>query len=133
MNKVNPVVLFDGVCNLCNSSINFIIDRDKSGYFKFAALQTDTGRQLLSQYNLPAQDYKSIVLIQNNRVYTKSTAILHLCKRMSGLWPLFYGFIILPKFLRDPLYDVVAKNRYDWFGKLDSCKIPTKELESRFI
>lgn len=133
MNKVNPVVLFDGVCNLCNSSINYIIDRDKSGYFKFAALQTDAGKQLLSQYNLPAQDYKSIVLIQNNRVYSKSTAVLHICKRMSGLWPLFYGFIILPKFLRDPLYDVVAKNRYHWFGKLDSCKIPTKELASRFI
>lgn len=133
MDKSKAIVLFDGVCNLCNSSVNFIIDRDKAQYFKFAALQSESGRKLLSQFNLPEHQYQSIILIQKDHIYDRSSAALRICKSLRGIWPLLYALIIIPEFLRDPFYDFIAHNRYRWFGRTDSCRVPTKELANRFI
>jgi len=134
MDGISKVILFDGVCNICNSSVNFIIDRDPKKEFRFAALQSETGQRLLS--SIPAtslQDFDSVVLIEGDRVYKKSTAALRIARRLPGIWSWLYIFIIIPKFLRDPVYDLIANNRYRWFGKKDSCRIPTPELRSRFL
>lgn len=127
------IVLFDGVCNLCNSSVNFIIDNDPKGLFKFGALQSAEGQKMLAEYNLEADKFKSIVLIYNNKVYHKSTAALMIARRLTGLWPLLYAFIIVPPFIRHAVYDFIAKNRYKWYGKQDTCRIPTPELKERFL
>ncbi len=125
------IVFFDGVCNFCNSSINFIIRNDKKGYFHFAALQSETAARLIPEINLEVPE--SVVLKEGLKIYTKSTAALRIAKRMDGLWPVFYLFIIIPKFLRDPLYDIIGRNRYRWFGKKESCMIPGPDIRSRFI
>ena len=131
--KNNPIILFDGVCNFCNSSVNFVIDRDKKSIIKFAALQSEAGQQLLRQLNLPTVQFNSFVLIEAGKVYTASTAALKVSKYLAALWPLLYGFIIVPKFLRDGIYNWIAKNRYKWFGKKDQCMIPGAEVRSRFL
>ena len=128
-----PVVLFDGVCNLCDSAVQFIIKHDKKNNFLFASLQSETGQKLLQQYNLPLSDFNSFILIQNNRPYTKSTGALKVAKKLNALWPILYLFIIVPKFIRDGVYNWVAKNRYKWFGKKDECMIPTQQLKARFL
>ena len=128
-----PVVLFDGVCNLCESSVQFIIRNDKAGKFRFASLQSAYAETNLSLGSIVKDDdLKSIILQQGNELKTKSTAVLTIAKDLSGLWPVLYVFIVVPKFLRDWIYDIVAKNRYRWFGKKDQCMIPTPELRSRF-
>lgn len=129
----SAVILFDGVCNFCNTSINFVIKHDKKNYFRFAPLQSETGKQLLQQFEAGELPLDSIVLIENNKLYKQSTAILKIAKQLGGAYPLIYGFVILPRFLRDALYKYVAKNRYKWFGKKDSCMIPTKEIREKFI
>lgn len=131
--KNHGIILFDGVCNLCNGSINFIIDRDKNRYFKFAALQSDAGNRYLKEYNLPDSVFQTIVLVENEKYYTRSTAALRIVRKMDGAWPLLYGFIIIPPFIRNFLYNLIAKNRYRWFGKSETCRIPTPELESLFL
>ena len=127
------IILFDGVCNLCNGSVNFILDRDKKNRFKFASLQSAEAQELLKAFHLPTDVYESIILIQNGKLRKKSSAILHICRQLDGLWPLLFGFIILPGFMRDFAYDVIAKNRYKWFGRSESCRIPTPELRKRFL
>ena len=127
------VILFDGVCNLCDSAVNFIIDHDKKGVFKFAALQSPYGRQTLEKLGLNTHEFNSMVLISNERVYQKSTAALKIAKKLNGLWPLLYIFMIIPAFIRHAFYDVIAKNRYKWWGRKDRCKIPTPELKQRFL
>jgi len=129
----NPIILFDGVCNFCNSSVNFVIDSDKKKVIKFAALQSEAGQQLLQQYHLPTSEFNSFVFIEAGKVYTASTAALKVCKYLTALWPLLYGFIIVPKFIRDGIYNWISKNRYKWFGKKDQCMIPTPEVRSRFL
>ena len=131
MNK--PIVLFDGVCNLCNGAVKFIIKHDKTNALQFAALQSETGQKLLAQYNFPVNELSSFVLIENNKAYDRSTGALRVVKKFTGLWPLLYGFIIVPKVLRDGVYNLVGKNRYKWFGKKDACMIPTPELKARFL
>ena len=131
--KESPVILFDGVCNFCNGAVNFIIQRDKKSLLKFAALQSEAGRKLLQRFNLPTDELSSIILIEDGNVYTQSSAALKLCKYLSGLWPLIYGFIIVPLFIRDGIYKWIAKNRYKWFGKKDHCMIPTQEVRTRFL
>ncbi|WP_421870523.1 thiol-disulfide oxidoreductase DCC family protein [Marinoscillum sp.] len=126
------VILFDGVCNLCNGSVNFIIDRD-GGHFKFASLQSDEAQTLLSRRNLSDNQLESIVLVEPSAVYYKSDAALRIAGKLSGLWPVMKVFIILPRGLRDFFYDIIAKNRYKWFGKRDSCRMPTPELRDRFL
>ena len=131
--KESPVILFDGVCNFCNGAVNFIIQRDKKSLIKFAALQSEAGRKLLQRFNLPTDELSSIILIEDGNVFTQSSAALKLCKYLSGLWPLMYGFIIVPLFIRDGIYKWIAKNRYKWFGKKDHCMIPTQEVRTRFL
>jgi predicted DCC family thiol-disulfide oxidoreductase YuxK len=127
------IILFDGVCNFCNSTINFVIKRDKKGIIKFAPLQSATGQQLLAQYNLPTNDMKSFVFIDEGVAYTQSTAAIKVCKYLGGLWPICKAFYVVPKFIRDAAYNVVAKNRYKWFGQMDTCMIPTPDVKSRFL
>lgn len=131
-------ILFDGVCNFCNASINFIIDRDSKGTFKFAALQSGVGQELLKKFGLKTSDsesctFDSIVAIEGDKVYQKSDAALEIARRMDGIWKIFYVFKIIPTFLRNPVYDLVARNRYRIFGRTDACRIPTPELKARFL
>ena len=128
-----PIILFDGVCNLCNSSVQFVIQHDRANKFLFAALQSQTGQALLQQYNLPQQGFDSFVLIQNEKVFLRSTAALHVAKQLNGPAKLLYGFIIVPAFIRNTVYNFIAKNRYKWFGKKESCMMPTPTLQSRFL
>ncbi|MBL0355804.1 MAG: thiol-disulfide oxidoreductase DCC family protein [Chitinophagaceae bacterium] len=128
-----PVILFDGVCNLCNGAINLTIKCDKKNRIKFAALQSEAGRQLAKQYGLPENDLRTFLLIENRKVYSRSTAALRVCRLLPGMWPLCYGFIIVPAFIRNGIYDLVAKHRYKWFGRRDQCMIPTPELRARFL
>ena len=129
----HSIILFDGVCNLCNSSINFVIKRDKDNQFKFATLQEETGQLLLKRYSIDTLDTDSIILIENGKAYAKSTAALRVARKLSSAWPLMYGFLIIPAFIRNWVYDYIAKNRYKWYGKQDSCMIPTPELKSKFL
>ncbi len=128
-----PIILFDGVCNFCNSAVNFIIKRNSKSNIMFAAMQSDAGQQLLVKYNLPLADMQSFIFIENGIVYKQSTGALKVCRHLRGLWPLCYNFIIVPKLIRDGLYNWVARNRYTWFGKRPVCMIPTVELKSRFL
>lgn len=127
------IILFDGVCNLCNSSVNFIIDRDKNDKFRFAALQSEEGREELNKIGMDDQYLDSIVLIKNGRLYKKSTAALLIAKELSGLWPILIIFRIVPNFLRNFVYDLIAKNRYSWFGKQDECRLPSPDLKAKFL
>jgi predicted DCC family thiol-disulfide oxidoreductase YuxK len=127
------IILFDGVCNLCNSSVNFIIDRDPGNKFRFASLQSEAGQTLLKKYNLPTESFSTITLIQNDKIYTRSTAVLKIVREFPGAWKLLYIFIAIPKPIRDFLYNIVANNRYKWFGKKDSCRLPTPELRAKFL
>jgi predicted DCC family thiol-disulfide oxidoreductase YuxK len=127
------IVLFDGICNLCNGAINFIIDHDPKGKFKFAALQSDFGQQKLAELGYDQKDLDSLVLLEDEQVYKKSTAALKIANELNGLYPMLYLLIILPPFIRDAVYDLIARNRYKWFGKRDTCRMPTPELRSRFV
>ncbi|KAA1246391.1 thiol-disulfide oxidoreductase DCC family protein [Aquimarina sp. RZ0] len=128
------IILFDGVCNLCNGAINFIIKRDKNTVFRYASLQSEVGVKLAKELNIDTSKLDSILLIDPKvGYYHKSTAALHIAKQLSGGYPLFSVFLFFPKFLRDFVYDIIAKNRYKWFGKRESCVIPTPELKSLFI
>ena len=136
MDKLNSkydIILFDGVCNLCNSSVNFVIRHDKKNQFKFAALQSDIGEKLGEEYGIDPMKTDSILFISNNKHFIKSTAALKIARRLSGGYPLFYGLMIIPTFLRNWVYDYIAKNRYKWYGKKESCMIPAKELKSKFL
>ncbi|MGI9594425.1 MAG: thiol-disulfide oxidoreductase DCC family protein [Patiriisocius sp.] len=135
MNKqsTHSIILFDGVCNLCNGAVNFVIKRDNSNVFKFAPLQENSEIFLLKKYAIDPQKLDTIILIENDRVYLKSTAALRISKKMSNLWPLLYVCIVLPKFLRDAVYDYIAKNRYAWFGKNDQCMIPSPATKDKFL
>lgn len=127
------IILFDGVCNLCNGAVVFIIKRDKKDCYRFAALQSDTGREYTAGYRVDTSETDSMVLIENDRCHTKSSAALRIARHLSGAYPLLYGFIILPKGIRDRLYDIIANNRYRWFGRKDRCMIPTPELKKKFL
>jgi predicted DCC family thiol-disulfide oxidoreductase YuxK len=128
-----PVLLFDGVCNLCNNVVNFTIKHDPQANFSFASLQSESGQKLLREFNLPTKDFDSFVFVEKGKYFTKSTAALKVVRGLKGLWPLLYGFIIIPAPLRDLAYSYVAKNRYKWFGKKEMCMIPTPDLKKRFL
>lgn len=128
------IVLFDGVCNLCSSSIQFIIKRDKKNQFVFGSLQGKAGEKYLTRFNRGAvDDYSSFMLVEGKRLYTRSTGALRMLKHLGGGWQLFYAFIIVPKFIRDAVYNLVARNRYKWFGRKHTCWVPTPELKARFL
>ena len=127
------LVLFDGICNLCNSSVQFIISRDHHAHFVFASLQSDEGQRVLNEFGLPTSDFDSFVYISDGKVYQRSAGALHVLKDLGGFWKVMYLFIIVPRPIRDFIYDIVARNRYRWFGKRDSCMVPTPELRKRFL
>ena len=127
------IILFDGVCNLCNGAVTFVIKRDPKDRFRFAALQSEIGEELIHKYGLKDKGLDSIVLIEGEEAFVKSSAALRIARKLSGLWPLLYVFTILPRFLRDPFYNLIARNRYAWYGKRESCMIPTPELRAKFI
>ena len=128
----HKVILFDGVCNLCNSSVNFVIRNDKKDVFKFAPIQSDFGKIALKKHHINSKDTDSIILIDDDNYYIKSSAALYIAKNLSGAYPLLFCFMLVPKFMRNWVYDVVAKNRYKWYGKKENCMIPTPELIDKF-
>lgn len=130
--KAQPIIFFDGVCNLCNASVQFVIDRDKENYFKFTALQSDYAKEVLSNFDFNSSALNSILLLEDGKIYTKSSSVLRIVKKLNGFWPLLYSFYIVPKFLRDWVYDIIAKNRYKWWGKQENCRVPTPELKTKF-
>ena len=131
--KQKSIILFDGVCNLCNGAIQFVITRDRNNKFIFASLQSSSGQDLLLKFGLNISDFDSFVLIANQQYYTKSTAALKVAQELGGIWQLLYCFIIIPKFIRDGIYDFVSRNRYKWFGKKDQCMLPTPALKEKFL
>ena len=127
------VVFFDGVCNLCNSSVQVVLKNDRNHYFQFASLQSDFAKSELPANLVNDTNLKSIVLKKGDRVLTKSSAALNIAKSMDGLWSILYIFMIIPKPIRDFVYNIIAENRYKWFGKQDSCMLPSPEYANRFI
>lgn len=126
-------MLFDGVCNLCNATVQFIIEHDPGARFRFAALDSDAARELAAGCGVHAALPDSVVLIEDGKLYTRSSAALRVARRLRFPWPLLYGLIVVPRPLRDVVYAWIARNRYSWFGKRDSCMLPTPELRSRFL
>lgn len=128
-----PILLFDGVCNLCNGFVQFIIKRDPKATFRFTALQSEAGQQLLQEAKLPTKELSTVVLWENGKFYTHSDVPLRVVRHLSLGWRVFIIFKILPKFIRNNIYNWIAQNRYRWFGKKESCMIPTPELKARFL
>ena len=128
-----PIILFDGICNLCNNAVQFVLKHDKKKLFRFASLQSDFGKSILIKYALPTDNFNSFVLILNGKAYTKSTAALSVAKMLSGPIKLLYGFIVVPAFIRNGVYNVIANNRYKWFGKKESCMLPSPDVAARFL
>ena len=126
------VVLFDGVCNLCNGFVQFVIARDPRARFRFGTLQSDAAASVLRHLGVQGPMPDSVVLIEDERVYVRSTAALRIARALRFPWPLAYGLIAVPRPLRDWVYDVVARRRYRWFGRSDVCMVPTPELRARF-
>mgnify|MGYP003532219804 CR=1 FL=1 len=127
------IILFDGVCNLCESSVQMVLKKDKKAYFHFASLQGKTGQSLLQVYGLQGNDLKSFVLIENGVAYTRSTAALRVTRHLSGSLKWLHPLIILPTWLRNGVYDLIAANRYRWFGKKNECWLPRPEWKNRFL
>ncbi|MNW36350.1 hypothetical protein D3C74_133630 [compost metagenome] len=133
-NDQHAVVLFDGVCHMCQGAVKFIIKRDPVGRFKFASLQSGTAERLLSNNGIRAEDkLGTIVLIENGNKYTRSTAALRIAKGLRFPWPILYCLSIVPPVIRNAVYKWIAANRYRWFGKDDACMVPTPEIRKRFI
>lgn len=128
---MSAIILFDGVCNFCNGSVNFIIERDKKNLYKFAPLQSEVGKKYIGKFNLSEID--SVVLVENETAYAHSTAALKIAKGLGGTWSLFYIFIIIPRPIRDFFYKLFAKYRYRLFGKQDACMLPTPEIREKFL
>ncbi|MFC0091627.1 thiol-disulfide oxidoreductase DCC family protein [Allobacillus sp. GCM10007491] len=125
------IILFDGVCNLCNDAVRFLIKRDSKDQFRFASLQSDLGRKVMNQ--LKTNGVSSIILIESGKIYTKSTAALRIARHLPSPWKYFHPLIILPHTLRDPVYNYIARNRYQWFGTQDSCMVPTPDNRRKFL
>ncbi len=129
----HPIILFDGVCNLCNSSVQKVIKYDPERKFRFASLQGKLGQQVLEQFHLPVGEFNSFLLLQDGQLFSKSTAALKVMKQMNGGWKwLYYPLTIIPPFISNFFYDIIARNRYKWFGKQEACWLPTAELKALF-
>lgn len=131
--QYNALVLFDGLCNFCNSSVNYVVKHDKLNRFKFAPLQSEKGQLLLNKYHIDTAKTDSIVFILNEKSYIKSTAAILIAKQLGGMHILLSVFLIIPSFVRDFIYDFIAKNRYKWFGRKEVCMVPSEEVKSKFI
>ena len=132
-NRRTSIILFDGICNLCNSSVNFVIRRDPDKRFKFAALQSSGGQRLLQEHGLHPSQLDTFILIEEGQVYSRSTAALRVVKRLNKPWPVLYACTLIPVPIRDRLYNLVAKHRYKLFGKRETCIVPGSDVRERFI
>lgn len=126
------IILFDGVCNFCDSSVQFIIKYDRAEYFQFASIQSEAGQALLAQYQVP-ENIDSVLLIEQGKVYFESTAALKICRRLDSFWPVICIFIIIPPSIRNKMYRLFAKNRYRLFGRKAACLMPTSSQRKRFL
>ncbi len=131
--KNKNIIIFDGICNFCNKSVNFIIKRDIEMHFIFTPIQSDVAKKIMNKYNLDSDDIDSIILIKDEICFIKSAAVFEIAKELSGYWFLFGIFKIVPKFMTNFFYDIIASNRYRFFGRKDSCMIPKKKLKNRFL
>ncbi|MDX8290279.1 thiol-disulfide oxidoreductase DCC family protein [Metabacillus indicus] len=129
----NKILLFDGVCNFCDGTVQFVLKHDKKEAFSFASLQSEAGQSLLRKHGLPLEDYDSFVYLEEGKVHTKSTAALRVLKELGGMYKALYLLIAVPKPTRDAVYMMIAKNRYKWFGKKDACTLPSKDVRKRFL
>lgn len=127
------IILFDGVCNLCNNFVQFIIRWDRRGIFKFAPIQSKVGKSLLSHFNIQPGDIDSVVYIRGDKCFIRSDAVLHALKDLKGIWMMFFVLIIIPRFLRNLIYNAIAKSRYRLFGKRENCMIPSEDIKHRFL
>lgn len=130
---MGAIVLFDGVCNFCNASVNFVIERDKAGYFKFAPLQSEIGEELVAKHAIDTSKTDSVIVVENDRAYTHSSAAMRIAKQLDGIWSWAYAFVIVPKPIRDLFYRLFANYRYRLFGRQDACMMPTPEIRARFL
>ena len=128
-----PVLLFDGVCNLCNGSVQWVLLHDRKAQFRFAALQSETGQALLRQFGLDPAQLDTVLLVDGDRIFLRSDAPLEIARRLGGGWALLYLFKVLPRPLRDAVYNWVARNRYHWFGRQEACMLPRPEWKGRFV
>jgi predicted DCC family thiol-disulfide oxidoreductase YuxK len=128
-----PIVLFDGVCNFCNASVNFILDHDVRKRFRFAALQSPAGQEVLKRFGLRTDDFDTAVIVEHGHAYTRSSAALRIARGLGGWWSLLAVLFAIPPFLRDGAYNLLARNRYRWFGKAESCRVPTPAMRERFL
>lgn len=129
---MHPVILFDGVCNFCDASVQFILNRDPNETFHFASLQSEAGQELLEKYHV-RDDVDSMILIENDKVYYKSSAALRISRHLHGAWKLLYVFMVVPAPIRNIVYDLIARNRYKWFGQKESCMLPPPNVRKRFL
>src|SRR5580704_3347897 len=127
------VILFDGVCNMCNGFVKFVIKRDKKNIFKFASLQSKYGKGFLEQHHFNTVQYDTVILLDGKSIYTRSDASLRILNALGGFWKVLAAFRIIPGFIRNPIYDLLARNRYKLFGKKDTCMVPTPELKAKFL
>ncbi len=133
MEANNKIILFDGVCNLCNGIVKFVIKRDPDTKLKFASLQSEFGQRTLQKFNLPNTNFDTFIFLEGDRYYDKSSAALKVARELNGFWNVFYILMIIPKPIRDFFYTLIAKNRYKMFGQREACMIPTPELKGRFL
>lgn len=130
---MSAIILFDGVCNFCNASVNFVIARDRAGYFKFAPLQSEIGEDVIERHGIDTTETDSVILVEDNFAYTHSTAALRIARRLDGLWSWLFLFIVIPRPIRDVLYRLFARYRYRLFGRQDACMMPTPDIRDRFL
>ena len=133
MDPDHPLVLFDGVCNFCNYWVNFAIKRDKKAKLRFTPIQGEIAKKILQEFNIHPDSLSSVILIDNGKAYTQSSASIRICKYLDGGWKVFYVLIIFPKFLRDFVYNIIARNRYKWYGKKEECMVPHDDIRKRFL
>mgnify|MGYP006281757829 FL=1 len=133
LSTYKPIILFDGYCNLCSSSVIFVLKRERGDVFRYTSLQSDFAGRLLSDMGLDKDIPDSIVLVEEGEVYTRSTAALRIARKLKPLWSALYAFRVVPKFIRDPVYDWIARNRYKWFGKRSTCYVPNQDVKHKFL
>ena len=131
--KQHAIILFDGVCNFCNARINFIIRHDKHDHFRFAPQQSNVAKKILAENKINTFSTDSFFLIQDGKIFDRTSAALRIAKKLDGAWPAFYILLVIPSFLRDIVYRIIAKNRYKWWGKKESCMVPTENMRAKFL
>jgi predicted DCC family thiol-disulfide oxidoreductase YuxK len=132
-NDKQPIILFDGICKFCNYWVNFAIKHDPKKNLRFTPFQSEAGQALLQQYQIDFAAINSVILIEKGGVYRQSTAALRICRYLNGGWKIFYSFLIIPRFIRDFLYNIIARNRYRFFGINENCMVPTPDVRERFL